>query len=193
MAVILIDAPAPAVPVAHGAARAEMQLPEVVDALGAVASEHGGRLQWLLDGSAAVLLSGSPVATDLATQAARCALALGQHAAGRRIAPALGRSELAGQHPVGHAIDRAARLLGSEVALEPHAGRTLILLDDSSVGLLDPRFEVRDESGVAVLVAERDVAEVRTLLGKPTPCVGRERELRMLECLFEDCIENGRA
>ena len=33
---------------------------------------------------------------------------------------------------------------------------------------------------------ERD-AKARTLLGKPTPFVGRDRELATLEALFEEC------
>src|SRR6185295_6520253 len=40
---------------------------------------------------------------------------------------------------------------------------------------------------------ERDVAvAVRTLLGKPTSCVGRERELALLVSMFEDCVTEPR-
>jgi eukaryotic-like serine/threonine-protein kinase len=193
VAVILI-APARAVPETH-VPPAEMQRREDVDvdALDAAATEHGGRLQRLLDGAAAVLLSGTHVATDLAAQAARCALALGRHAPGRRLALAIGRSASAGPQPVGPAIDLAARLLDIEPALEQDAQRALIVLDDATVGLLDARFDVRDHSGIVVLTGERDGGEVRTLLGKPTPCVGRERELRMLAGLLEDCVEHGGA
>src|SRR5262249_30024396 len=34
---------------------------------------------------------------------------------------------------------------------------------------------------------------VRTLLGRPTPCVGRERELRLLENTFATCVEEPEA
>src|SRR5262249_33379896 len=40
------------------------------------AERHGGRLEWLGDGAATVLVTGAAVATDLAARAARCALAL---------------------------------------------------------------------------------------------------------------------
>jgi eukaryotic-like serine/threonine-protein kinase len=191
VATILV-APAPAAPDAH-VTPAAMQLREDLDALGAVAAEHGGQLQRLLDGTAAVLLSGTQVATDLATQAARCALALGRYAPGRRLALAIDRSPSAGPQLVGPAIDRAARLLDIEAAPEHDALGARIVLDDATVGFLDARFDMRDESGIIVLTGEREVAEVRTLLGKPTPCVGRERELRVLKGLLEDCIENGGA
>ncbi|UQA59484.1 serine/threonine-protein kinase [Polyangium aurulentum] len=159
--------------------------------LAAEAAAHGGRFERLFDGSAAVLLSGPQVATDLAAQAARCALSLGRHAHGRRITLAIGRGEETGRLPVGPAIDRAARLLGGQDAGQTSSAH--VRLDDAAVGLLDARFEVLKDSGVFVLRAERDVAEVRTLLGKPTPCVGRDRELRHIEASFDDCASEGRA
>src|SRR5262249_2490644 len=118
---------------------------------------------------------------------------LAAHAPGRRIVVAMGRSEIAGRPPVGPAIERAARLLGDRAPDPPGAARELVTLDEVAVGLLDGRFDVRDESGVFVLRGERDVAEARTLLGKPTPCVGRERELRMLEGLLAGCVEDHEA
>ncbi len=193
VAVILIDAPAPAVPLAHDATPAETQLRDDVDALGELAAEHGGRLQWLLDGSAAVLLSGTQVPTDLAAQAARCALAMGRRAARRRLALAIGRSELASRQPVGPAIDLAARLLGTQTSSGHQPPRTGILLDEATVGLLDARFDVHGDNDAFHLVGERSIGEVRTLLGKPTPCVGRERELRTLGALFDDCVGGGGA
>jgi eukaryotic-like serine/threonine-protein kinase len=192
-AVILIAAPAPDGPGTQEAAPQQATVLLRDPGLSAVVAEHGGRLQRLLDGSAAVLLSDSQVATDLAVRAARCALAMGAHTTGRRLALAMGRSEPGGRQPVGPAIDRAARLLAQGAAPARDAPGELILLDESIVGLLDARFDVRDLGGTAVLAGERDIAEVRTLLGKPTPCVGRQSELHILEDLLEDCIENSRA
>src|SRR5262249_6712018 len=81
----------------------------------------------------------------------------------------------------------AALLLASETA------PVSVTLDDVAVALLDGRFDVRDESGVLLLAGERDMAEARTLLGKPTPCVGRERELSLLDGLFRACVGEGAA
>jgi len=56
--------------------------------------------------------------------------------------------------------------------------------------LLPGRFEVRSDGARMTLVTENDPAvEVRTVLGKPTPCVGRRRELAQLEAVYADCVE----
>ncbi|WP_437802830.1 AAA family ATPase [Sorangium sp. So ce693] len=65
-----------------------------------------------------------------------------------------------------------------------------MLLDEVVAGLLDARFDVREGDGVFVLHGERAVAEgTRLLLGKATPCVGRERELGMLRALLAETVE----
>ncbi|MDI1435056.1 serine/threonine-protein kinase [Polyangium sorediatum] len=177
-AAIIFMGPAPAEAAAEAQAR---------DArIAAEAAAHGGRLERLFDGSWVVLLSDAQVATDLAAQAARCALALRRHAEGRRIALALGRSESTGRLALGPAIDRAARRLGD---MDAHARSEHIALDESAVGLLDARFEVAAHDGVFFLRGERDLAEPRTLLGKPTPCVGRDRDLDRIEGLFSECVD----
>ncbi|WP_437672041.1 protein kinase domain-containing protein [Sorangium sp. So ce131] len=183
VAVILIGPPVQA--------RGAEQVDEA--ALAGEAAAHGGALEWLLDGTAAVLLSTAQVATDLAAQAARCALRLGQRAPGRQITLAIGMGQGAARAPVGPAIDRAARLLGEARSIAEGRPRALIALDGATVGLLDARFDVRDDGGALTLLGERDVADARTLLGGRTPFVGRERELRMVEALFHDCVEGGEA
>ncbi|HEY6039116.1 MAG TPA: AAA family ATPase, partial [Kofleriaceae bacterium] len=97
------------------------------------------------------------------------------------MALATGRGVLAGRWPVGEAIDRAARLLR-------RAGEG-VRIDEVTAGLLDVRFELGGDAAGLVLLAERDIVETaRTLLGKATPCVGRERELGVLTGLYEECI-----
>jgi len=82
---------------------------------------------------------------------------------------------------VGEAIDRAARLLGR--------ASDSIRIDDVTAGLLDARFELGGDEAGLLLIAERDVVETaRTLLGKATPCVGRDRELGVLAGLYEECV-----
>ncbi|MCC6621850.1 MAG: protein kinase [Deltaproteobacteria bacterium] len=144
------------------------------------AAAHGASWEPLVDGSVALLVTGGEVATDLATRAALLALALGGRAPDRPIARAMGRARVSSL-ATGAPVDRAARLL---------AGRTTpaITVDEVAAGLLEARFALADRDGARVLVGERDVAEVRTLLGRPTPCVGRERELRTLEALHDDAV-----
>jgi eukaryotic-like serine/threonine-protein kinase len=148
-------------------------------------------------------------ATDQAAQAARCALALRALLSPEvSVALATGPGVTSGRWPVGQVIDRAVALLRAEVresvALRDEKRgdgarlRRGIRIDEVTAGLLDARFDVvrglsepveaSDES-FAMLWAERAHAQwVRTLLGKPTPCVGRERQLRVLASLYTACV-----
>ncbi|WP_438001040.1 protein kinase [Sorangium sp. So ce185] len=149
------------------------------------AASFGGRLEILADGSAAVTISGDFIATDLAARAARCALALHAIHPSRPMALATGRSDASGAGLLGDAIDRAARLVARR---GPGAQR--ILLDDVTAGLLDARFEMAAGEARYELLGERDVvAEARALLGKRTACVGRARELSILEGLLSECVD----
>ncbi|WP_437938898.1 AAA family ATPase [Sorangium sp. So ce341] len=155
------------------------------------AEAHGGRSERLLDGSAVVMLAGTETATDLCAQAARCALALRGCAAGRRVALAMGWGERTARS-MGPAIDRAARLASTTAR---HVGpEGAVIVDEVVAGLLDARFEVREGEGVFTLHGERPLAEgTRLLLGRATPCVGRERELGMLRALVLESIEESTA
>lgn len=152
----------------------------VLGSLREVAAQHGGQLERLVDGSYVVTLAGQGGASEQAIRGARCALALKTIAPTAPVALATGRGVLAGAWPIGEAIDRAARLVGA-------AGRE-VRVDEVTAGLLDSRFIVRGDEAGLTIAGERDVVEVaRTLLGKPTACVGRDRELAMLGALFDEC------
>ncbi len=153
------------------------------EALAAVASRFGARSSRLPDGSFVATLTGFAIATDLVAQAARCALAARAARPRVPLAVATGRSVLGARFPVGEAIERAAAL----VVREATAG---VRVDEISAGLLDARFELAgDDVGLAV-VGEREPFEpVRKLLGRATPCVGRDRELAQLDSLLAEVIE----
>jgi len=183
IAVVLIGAPEPA----EGAAADALTSHD--SALREVAMRHGGRFEGLLDGSAAVLLSGTSVPTDLCAQAARCALALRDQAGGRAMALAMERAEITSKRPVSGAIEKAVRMLVRKTQDVPLGSRAPIGVDDVVAGLLDAVFEVRTEGESAFLFGERKASSrSRTLLGKPTSFVGRDRELRSLEETFEECV-----
>ena len=155
----------------------------VLTSLQALMARRGARLDALADGSLLTVLSGKSVASDLAAQAAQCALALRGALPDRPLALTTGRAEV-GTVLAGDTIDRAARLLDGTRA---SAG---IVLDDVTAGLLGSRFEVVDRSGHLQLERELELdEEPRTLLGKSTPCVGRDREIAALEATFAQCIE----
>ena len=81
------------------------------------------------------------------------------------------------------------RASGASTAETLH-GESPVFLDDTTAGLLDMRFDVGgDDRGLFIRgLRERD-AKARTLLGKPTPFVGRERELSTLIGTFEECVD----
>src|SRR5262249_56187138 len=68
-----------------------------------------------------------------------------------------------------------------------------ITVDEVTAGLLDARFDVIETDAGPLLRCEQVFAEgARTLLGKPTTCVGRDWELTTLEQFFVACIEESR-
>ncbi|WP_437968610.1 AAA family ATPase [Sorangium sp. So ce260] len=152
------------------------------------ASAWGARVEPLPGGAAVLTMAGQGAATDLAWQAARVALALRRQTPDRPMALSLGWSATTGRMPLlRDAIDRAARIIAARGPAGPGDARP-IAIDDGLVGLFDARFDVREHEDGYFLVGERASAGVgRTLLGKPTSCVGRDGELRMLEAMFDAC------
>ncbi|MDB4939527.1 MAG: Adenylate cyclase, partial [Labilithrix sp.] len=161
-----------------------------------IVASFGGEAEMLADGSIVVTLSGKGAASDQAAHAARCALSLRSHLISAHVALATGLATVTGRSCVGEVIERAAAIMASARARrqgmtdETLHGETPVFLDDTTAGLLDMRFDVGgDDRGLFIRgLRERD-AKARTLLGKPTPFVGRERELSTLIGTFEECID----
>ncbi|WP_437585779.1 protein kinase domain-containing protein [Sorangium sp. So ce1000] len=156
------------------------------EALREIAARHGGRIevlqaQWLL-----IALSGAEAPTDLAARAAQCALALRAELGGVPMSIATGSAEVVGRLPIGELIDRAVQLF-SQRARAPGSG---ISLDDATAGLLASRFETAQGPDGCWLRGPKEEPEtVPRLLGKPTPCVGRERELSQLAAEWRHCVD----
>jgi serine/threonine protein kinase len=160
-----------------------------VQGLAHAVTAYGARVERLADGAlVATLVDARGTATDQAAQAARCALLVKARWPGARIAVCTGRGRLRERLPIGEVLDRAMRLLDRTDA--PSSDQ--ILLDDVTWGLLDVRFRLgRTASGAHALLGEEVTLDAsRPLLGKPTPCVGREAELGMLELVLAGCIED---
>ncbi len=147
---------------------------------------YGGHYEPLAGGAFVVTLRGQGVASDRVARAARLALVLRGLAPNVPLTVTTGRGRIAERWPVGEAIDRAAALLRR--APPPRRDGVPIRIDGITDGLIEARFVVeRDDVGALLLGERRDESETRTLLGKPMPCVGRDRELSILEALFEEC------
>jgi len=154
-------------------------------ALVELAGRFDARYENLGDGTEVLTLAGARAATDQALQAARCALAARElRPDGGAIAVATGAGVIADGTPLGEVFDRSVALL---------AGRTAeIRLDPLTAGLLPPQFEIGADDRGPYLVRERDQPEpIRTLLGRPTPFVGRRKELRILEAVLDECLTDG--
>jgi len=148
----------------------------------------GANVEEITNGMFIVLLVGTGPATDQAVNAARCALRLRLLMPNASIVLLTGRGENTGRLPVGEVFESAASLL-VRMNSSGHTTRG-VYIDEVTRALLDVRFSVSMESGHIVLWGEQDaVAEVRTLLGKPSPFVGRDRELRHLLDTVEEAIE----
>src|SRR6185369_14472247 len=129
-------------------------------------------------------------ATDLAAHAAGTALALRKTLPDWPMALSLGWSAPTGPIPLRDAIDRAAALLREADPIAPPPPTAPIAIDEVVAGLLDARFDLREHGDRVFLVGEREIVEGgRTLLGKPTSCVGRDGEVRSLVGMFEACVE----
>jgi tetratricopeptide (TPR) repeat protein len=160
-----------------------------------VAQPFGAKVEALADGSFVVVLAESSGATDQAAQAARAALAISGILSEARLVLATGRAVVTGGLPLGAVIERAARLLYQSYRIESSGDarprRSQILIDDVTAGLLGERFEAVARGVGLELVGERESeSELRTLLGRPTPCLGRDWELSTLRALFMKCVED---
>jgi eukaryotic-like serine/threonine-protein kinase len=141
-------------------------------------------IERLADGSLLASVLPKHSATDQVRIAARCALYLRELIPEARIAVATGRAPVQRVPRLGDAVDRALLLL------EPSGVGEGVRLDSVTAGLLDAHFLTTVQAGVILLVSERqDLDESRPLLGKPTPCVGRELELAQLEGLMSSAVD----
>jgi hypothetical protein len=156
-------------------------VPDDPDRLGAIVRHHAGVAARLANGALMVTWSesGSPSAQAIA--AAACALQLRAAFPLARVALATGRARTTAGTPAGPVIDLAAALLARSTAPG-------IRIDEVTAGLLGERFEVGP--GRELLAPRSDAEPPCTLLGRPTPCVGRDRELSLLELTLRECISD---
>ena len=161
-----------------------------------IVASFGAEAEMLADGSIVVTLSGKGAASDQVAHAARCALSLRSHLIEAHVALATGLATVTGRSCVGDVIERAAAILASArarrqgISAETLHGESPVFLDETTAGLLDMRFDVGgDDRGLFIRGLREREAKARTLLGKATPFVGRERELSTLIGIFEECVD----
>ncbi len=151
----------------------------------------GARAVLMADSSLlATFLLERGTATDQAALAAHCALSLKERWPESSVVLTTGLSLRDKSLPVGEVMDRAGDFLRRFEGAQSPAPQ--VLLDATTAGLLGPRFQIdKLQAGVFLLLSERMwVDESRPLLGRPTPCVGREQELALMEVAFNSCLED---
>ncbi|MBK8257817.1 MAG: protein kinase [Polyangiaceae bacterium] len=122
---------------------------------------------------------------DEALRAARAALIVAHSIPQARVAVAVGRAILGRANLAGEALERAARQLEAASA---HAVR----VDSHAAAVLEGRFIIQpDTFGGTLLREDAQSAGARLLLGRPTPTVGREKEIALLQGIFAELVEDG--
>ncbi|HZF47557.1 MAG TPA: protein kinase [Polyangiaceae bacterium] len=157
--------------------------------------ELGAQADILLNGALVITVPQLPSAQDQAAQAARLASLVKDHWPEAQVAVVTGKGSRSRGGLTGEVLDRAWRLLGNPKATPPASPAPLaqIRVDHVSAGLLQTRFELSSspaaEEGYVLGGELFDADAGRLLLGKPTPCLGRERELATLEAVYSECKE----
>jgi len=166
--------------------QAAPELSGIIRVLRVALAPYDARVELLLDGSIAILLSGGIAARDLAARAGRAALTVRSLVSSASVAVATFRAVRAERGALDPVIESAAKLAVP--------GSRHVFLDGTTRDLLPSRFDLQDsKDGGVVLVSERDRAyddSPRTLLGKKVPCFGRNRYLRQLVAAFEGVVED---
>jgi hypothetical protein len=121
-------------------------------------------------------------AADQAFLLARYARYVAETNALARVVMTTGSTTAGARLPVGEAIDRAIGVVRT-----PQAARG-VAVDDATAALIGARFHV--DGGR--IIEERTILDpTRRLLGRPTSCVGRERELAILDATFAEVATGG--
>ncbi len=150
---------------------------------------HGVRTERLADGSIVATLGQGGSAIDLAVQAVNLARLARDAWPGALVAVATARGVAGERLPLGEALERAASLIAAD-----HSSAR-VRLDTVTAALLDGRistvptgdgWRTLDDSPVSVDAS-------RPLLGRATPCVGREQELSLLEMTMSASFDEGSA
>jgi tRNA A-37 threonylcarbamoyl transferase component Bud32 len=156
--------------------------------LSVLAARFGVTMQTIDARTAIVLAPGGLGADDQAAVLARFGRSVAERFEGASIALATGSAVTGDRLPVGEAIDR-----GVTIVKEATPGHG-VLVDDLTAALITSRFDIRRDVDRIVLSDERlSLDPTRTLLGRPTSCVGRDRELTMLGATFAECVEGPEA
>ncbi len=145
----------------------------------AIAVEHGGASYPTLGRRRIAVFGGAHTTGDEGVRAALAALEAAARLPGVRLAIATGRALAGATGLSGDVIERGALPLPADPA---------ILVDEGTARLLAAHFVIERRPPGQVLTGLRPAPTgPRTLVGRPIPCVGRDREIGSLWALYEEC------
>jgi hypothetical protein len=150
-----------------------------------IAREHGARLEWFPNGTALLAFArtgaGTGTGASLPRRAAHAARALFVGLSRwTRVVMVTGAASTS--DPVGELMERAMSLVTTTTGSGP-------VIDEGTALLLKDSFEITRDGDRCWLGAPLAIDAAATFLGKPTPCVGRERQLKMLLEQHHDCVD----
>ena len=142
------------------------------------------RIEPLAGGKTVAVLGVEHSRGDEVMRAARAALQMVNEYPRARAVVSTGHAVMAKSNLAGEALDRAAAQL-------ERASAGTVRLDIHAAAALERRFEIERDGDGAVLLREdpRDLAP-RTVLGKPTPTVGREKEITELQAIYHEMLRD---
>lgn len=154
----------------------------------------GVTVECMVDGSLIATIVRQGAATDQAIHAARCALLVKERWPDAVVALGTGRAVLEGSAILGEVLGRVGMMLESAQDPPGHS-QTAVRIDETTARLVENFFTVIREGDDHLFLngALQSSDETRPLLGVPTQCVGRERELSLLEASFAACSDNSAA
>ncbi len=157
-----------------------------LSAIHAALSGLGAQIEQLADRSLVIAFpyAAASVSLDMAERALRSGLLLKAQWPEALVAVATGRGRFPQKMPMSEAVERATRLLTAA------ADSAYVLTDDLTCRLVGTHLDIRPlVDGVFAVYGESDeVDRSRPLLGQPTPCVGRQPELALLEDTLVTCM-----
>lgn len=158
--------------------------PESADAITALIGEQA-KFELLRSGDLVVALGLERTVGDEAIRAARAALYLQRIAPSAKIAVATGRAVAGPRGLAGEALDRAA----AQLERMDDVG---IRIDADTYPLLDGRFVTKeDERGATLLKEQVTDTDLRPVMGKAVPMLGRTRELELMLATFDAVLSDG--
>jgi len=149
----------------------------------------------LAGGGVVIMFDGLGNASDGVAVAARSALRLKTLLPQEVVVLFTGRSMASNPLVVGELIDRTASLVQTMSTTSwPSRLASGVVIDESTRALLGGRFVVAEGPGHCILQSERAYDYLkRSVLGRPIPCVGRERDMRSMLEFIKDGFDQSAA